>query len=254
MTNPKTVNYEYVLRGTHSQISYIVYGGMNSYLKGQPRYITYRGDQPQPTDIDFIMRNLDNEEQQYLLDPLVKKIQDITPNKNDQARIAISLVQNINYDIDSLRSGEIKEKYPYEVLYTGCGVCSEKSELLAYLLRGLGYEVAMFRFKEEKHAAVGIKGPQQYCYRDTGYCFVESTSPSIVTDSSGDYVVGNSTTKLTTMPEVLIICNGNSFDGVSEEYNDALTWNTIGTGKVLDEDTYNIWLSLVNKYGIKTTN
>jgi hypothetical protein len=253
MTDPKTGNYEYVLRGTRSQISYTVYGGMNDYLKSRPRYITYRGDQAQPTDKDFIMRDLDNDEQKYLLDPLVEKIQDITPNKDDQARIAISLVQNIDYDIDSLRSGEIKGKYPYEVLYTGCGVCSEKSKLLAYLLRGLGYEVAIFRFIEEKHDAIGIKGPQEYSYRDTGYCFVESTSPSIVTDSSGDYVVGNSTTKLTTMPDVLTICEGNSFDSTSEEYNDAVTWNTIGTGKVLDEDAYNIWLSLVNKYGIKTT-
>ena len=129
-------------------------------------------------------------------------------------------------------------------------MCSEKSELLAYLLRGLGYEVVIFRFETESHDAVGIKCPQQYSYKDTGYCFVESTSPTIITDSSGDYVgVG----KLTMTPEILKICDGNSFEGVSEEYNDAVTWNSIGNGKVLDEYSYNKWLSLVNKYGIKTT-
>jgi hypothetical protein len=181
---------------------------------------------------------------------LVEEIQNITSNKDDQARIAISLVQNINYDWDGFKSGNTNGKYPYEVLYTCCGVCSEKSELLAYLLRGLGYEVVIFRFETESHDAVGIKCPQQYSYKDTGYCFVESTSPTIITDSSGDYVgVG----KLTTTPEILKICDGNSFEGVSEEYNDAVTWNSIGNGKVLDEHNYNRWLSLVNKYGIKTT-
>jgi hypothetical protein len=253
-TNSRTVNYEYVLRGNRSQIPFTVYGGMNDHLRSLPRYIMYNLDQSRPTDIDFIMKDLNNEEQKPLIDPLVKEIKNITPNKDDQARIAISLVQNIDYDSEGLRIGSIKGKYPYEVLYTGCGVCSEKSELLAYMLRELGYGVVIFRFEAEKHDAVGIKCPYRYSYMDTGYCFVESTSPSIITYSSGDYVVAaNLTTKLTTMPEKLEICKGNSFDSVSEEYNDALTWDGIGTGKVLDEATYNKWLFLVNKYGIKTT-
>ncbi len=254
LTSPKTVNYEYVLRGNHSQIPCTVYGGMSDHLRSQPRYIMYSIDNSKPTDIDFIMKDLNNKEQKPFIDQLVKEIENITSNKDDQARIAISLVQNIDYDSEGLMTGSIKGKYPYEVLYTGCGVCSEKSELLAYMLRELDYGVVIFRFEAEKHDAVGIKCPQQYSYRDTGYCFVESTSPSIITYSSGDYVViGNSTTKLTTMPEKLKICNGDSFYSVSEEYNDAVTWDSIGTGKVLDEATYNKWLSLVNKYGIKTT-
>jgi hypothetical protein len=253
-TNPKTVNYEYVLRGNHSQISFTVYGGMNDLLKSQPRYILYRADQSQPTDIDFIKKDLNNEEQKPFIDPLVKEIENITLNKDDQARIAISLVQNIEYDSVGLKTGDINGKYPYEVLYTGCGVCSEKSELLAYMLRELGYGVVLFRFEAEKHDAIGIKCPYQYSYRNSGYCFVESTSPSIITYSSGDYAfAGNSTTKLTSIPKKLRICNGNSFDSVSEEYNDAQTWSSIGTGKVLDEATYIKWQFLVHKYGIKTT-
>lgn len=254
MTSPKTVNYEYVLRGNHSHISYTIYGGMNDYLKSLPRFIVYRMDRSPPTDMDFIMKDLDDKEQKPFIDPLVKEIESITPYKDDQARIAISLVQNIEYDSEGLRTGDISGKYPYEVLYTGCGVCSEKSELLAYMLRELGYGVIIFRFETEKHDAVGVKCPQQYSYRDTGYCFVETTSPSIITYSSGDYVVvGNSTTRLTSIPEKLKICDGDSFNSVSEEYNDAQTWSSIGTGKVLDEVTYYKWLSLVNKYGIKTT-
>lgn len=253
-TSQKIVNYEYVLRGKHSQIPYIVYGGMNDFLRSQPRYILYRVDQKQPTDIDFIKKDLDNEDQKPFIDPLIREIENITSNKDDQARIAISLVQNLEYDSVGLRTGNVKGKYPYEVLYTGCGVCSEKSELLAYMLRELGYEVVIFRFETEMHDAIGIKCPYEYSYENSGYCFVETTSPSIVTYSSGDYMVtGNLTTRLTSMPEKLKICNGSSFDSVSEEYNDAQTWSNIGTGKVLDEATYIKWKSLVNKYGIKTT-
>lgn len=253
-TSPKIVNYEYVLRGKHSQIPYTVFEGMNDFLKSQPRYILYHINQKQPTDIDFIKKDLDNGNQKPFIDPLVREIENITSNKDDQARIAISLVQNLEYDSVGLRTGNIKGKYPYEVLYTGCGVCSEKSELLAYLLRELGYEVVIFRFETEMHDAIGIKCPNEYSYENSGYCFVETTSPCIVTYSSGEYVVtGNLTTRLTSMPEKLKICNGNSFDSVSEEYNDAQTWSSIGNGKVLDEATYIKWKSLVNKYGIKTT-
>lgn len=256
MTNPKIVNYEYVLCGNYSQIPYIMYGGMNNYLKSLPRYIRrLRGYSP-PTETDFVLRDLDNEEQKPFIDPLVKEIQNITSNKDDQARIAISLVQNLNYDWDSFKAGNTTEKYPYEVLYTCTGVCSEKSDLLAYLLRDLGYGVVIFHFDAvgnlTAHAAVGIKCPLQYSYRDTGYCFVETTSPCILTDSSGDYLtINNSTVKLTTVPKIIKICNGNSFDSVSEEYNDTRTWNDISNNKVLNTYNYSKWLYLINKYGLK---
>jgi hypothetical protein len=224
---------------------------MNDYLRSQPREIIYNEGQSPPTDIDFIMRDLNNEKQKSFINPLTKRIQNITSNRDDQARIAISIVQNINYDWNGFKTGDINGKYPYEVLYTGSGVCSEKSELLAYMLRELGYGVVIFRFNVESHDAVGIRCPQSYSYQNSGYCFVESTTPSIITDSSGDYTgVG----KLTSTPKELKISDGNSFDSVSEEYNDAITWNSISVmGKVLDEYNYNKWLSLENKYGIETT-
>lgn len=158
-------------------------------------------------------------------------------------------------------SDNVKGKYPYEVLYTGSGLCSGKSELIAYLLRGLGYEVVIFSFNTENHDAIGIKCPQKYSYRDTGYCFVESTSPSIITDASGDYV---GTGKLTTMPNILKICDGNSFDSVSEEYDDNINYyklcNDMNSypSATLSQSDYNElksyhdeWQKLVDKYGIE---
>jgi hypothetical protein len=265
-TNPNSVDYTYILRGSRGHITYTVYGGLSDYLKGLPKEITYEAGGTPPTDTDFLMRDLNDENQKQFLDPLVDQIKSITPNQDDQARIAISLVQNIPYDMSSFKAGNIEGKYPYETLYTDTGVCSQKSELLAYLLRGLGYGVVIFRF--DNHDAVGLKCPQQYSYKGTGYCFVESTTPTIITDGSSDYLIsGNSdaTTKLADIFKTLNICDGNSFDSVSEEYNDNMDYQNLdiklksyGNGQTLSQPAYDEWKSyhdrwqiLVDKYGIK---
>jgi hypothetical protein len=266
-TNPKTIDYSYILRGSRGHLKYTVYGGLNDYLRGLPRGITYYNTPP--SDIDFILRDLKDENQKKFLDPFVDQIKSITLNQDDQARIAISLVQNMDYDMSSLRSGNIEEKYPYETLYTDTGVCSQKSLLLAYLLRGLGYGVVIFRF--DSHDAVGLKCPQQYSYKDTGYCFVESTTPTIITDSSGDYLISdnsNATAKLPDTFKTLQVCDGNSFDSVSEEYNDNIDYqnldtklNSYSSRRVLSQSAYdewksyyNRWKKLIDKYGIKVEN
>ena len=141
-------------------------------------------------------------------------------------------------------------------LYANKGVCEEKSLLLAYLLRGLGYGVVLFEYPSESHMAVGIKSPAAYAYDNTGYAFVESTSPTIITDDQENYVnVG----KLTETPNVYTISDGISFNSISEEYNDAKTFNQLelisqGSGGILDQNYYYAWLSLVQKYGLKTSN
>ena len=252
MTNPKEIKLDYLLRGQHWQITYNVYGGMSNYLSDLPRSMSYSSGQAPPTSKDFVMRNLNNEKQKEFLDPLVKGIKDATSNKDDQARIAISVVQNIPYDYIGLDTGNINGKYPYEVLYTESGVCSEKAGLLAYLLRELGYGVVIFRFSVENHDAVGIKCPSQYSYRNSEYCFIESTTPDIITYSDGTYVGAG---KLTSTPEIITISDGYSFDSVSEEYEDAQEYkNILNMGRVLSQDYYNRWVSIVNKYGIKPSN
>ena len=157
------------------------------------------------------MRDLDNEEQKKMLDPLVDEIKKITSNRDDQAKIAIRLVQLIPYDWDAFTSNIITGKYPYEVLYTNSGVCSEKANLMIYLLRGLDYGVAALEFTSEEHRAVGIKCPSKYEYKNTGYCFVEPTELTTIGDSSGYYVgVG----QLTSDPEVIVISDGYALNSI----------------------------------------
>lgn len=249
LTSPKIVTMSFIYDSNRYNVDYIVYKGLNDYLASLPRTITYLNDPPSKKD--FIMRDLNQSHQRIVLMSLVNYITNFTENTDDQARIAVSMVQNIPYDEIGLQSGSLNSKYPYEVVYTQTGVCGGKSELLAFLLRELGFGVVIFEYEQDSHRAVGIKCPIQYSYNDSGYCFVETTAPSIITDSDKEYVgVG----KLGSY-EIIVICDGISFDSVYEEYYDAIEYNRlvniaeINDG-VLKEIEYNKWINLVEKYGL----
>jgi hypothetical protein len=195
----------------NGRIKYTVYRGLNDYLKGLDRAIWFYQGSTAPTSKDFIMKTLDNAKQKEYLDSLITKIKEISSDSDAQAKIAISLVQDIPYDWEAFNSNSVTGKYPYEVLYTNAGVCSEKSALLAYLLRGLDFSVAILRFDVESHDAVGIKCPSRYYYKNTGYCFVESTQPTTIGYVPDTYVgVGS----LKSTPEVIVISEGKSLKSI----------------------------------------
>ena len=179
-------------------------------------------------------------------------IKNLTRNKDDQARIAISIVQHIPYDKERELELNNHSLFPYEVLYNYKGICGDKSLLLALLLRELGFGVAIFEFEKENHRAVGIKCPRQYSYMNSGYCFVETTRPEIITYYKSDYVgVG----KLTSQPEIIKISDGLSFDSVKEEYEDAQEFDRLNklaemNNQILDSYNYSKWKNLSRKYDL----
>lgn len=232
-TNPKEINLTYVLKGEEGEINYTVYEGMVDYLSTLSPFITYRGGE-EASRIDFKLRNINEENQKILLVPLVVKIQNLADNKEDQARIAISLVQNISFggsnELITLGNNSINySRYPYEVLYDQEGRCASKSELMVFLLREIGYETVFFYHKLENHDSVGIKCPEKYGLLNTSYCFVETTGPSIITDSENVYLKG---IKLTSYPEIMNVSEGSSL-GYMYEYRDANRLKNIR--KVLEE-------------------
>ncbi|MFC1454753.1 hypothetical protein ACFLQI_01550 [Candidatus Undinarchaeota archaeon] len=249
-TGAKEVTYNYLVDGQRDSFSYVVYGGLNGYLYDLPRSMSYVAGTSAPSDKDFIMRELDNAKQEEFLDAFVEEIKSITSDNEKQARIAISAVQHIPYDYAGLNSGTIRGRYPYEVLYVNTGVCSDKTKLMIYLLRELGYGTAVFRFNIENHDAVGLKCPMQYSYLNSGYCFVESTAPGIITNSYGTYVGAG---ELTSSPQLIKISDGATFENVGEDYRDAKRFDDLtgSGGGVLPISEYNEWVSLVNKYDIK---
>lgn len=267
-----TINYEtgltsrsftYYLRGKAAPAYADMYSGLSTRFssKSAPLYcVRYNYDKTPCSDEEkrqYFLKYLDEPDQKKSLDSLVKSIESKTSNKDDQARIAISLVQQIPYDYStfnklssSATSLNERMRYPYETLYQNKGVCSEKSLVLAYLLRELGYGVVLFEYPVENHMVVGIKSPAQYDYDNSGYAFVETAAPAIPTDSQCNYVgVG----KLTHSPDTFLVSEGRSFDSISEEYNDAQHYHALlAMGQVLDEYSYYQWLSLVQKYGMSS--
>jgi hypothetical protein len=247
LTGKKNVNLKYVLRGKEKQISFDVYRGLNDYLAGLDRSISYY--YTPPTDRDFAMKKIDNAIQGKELIKLVELIKKETSNEDDQARIAISIVQQLDYDWSSFNSNNLQDRYPYEVLYDEKGVCGEKTKLTAFLLKELGYGVVLFNYDLESHEAIGIKCPSEYDFKNTGYCFVETTTPSIITDSSGNYVgVG----ELSSNPQKIVVSSGKSFDSVSEEYEDNSQYQKlVAKGDVLSQSDYRKWENIVEKYGFR---
>lgn len=166
-----------------------VYEGVYNYLTGLPRSVN--GSAVSLADLK--LKRIDEPVQREFLLPLVISIQNLDKDKHDQAEIAINLVQNIYFKGSNktviFADMELDyQRYPYETLYEGEGVCSEKSDLLAFLLKELGFEVVIFHFVEENHEAVGIKCDKKD-FKNSGYCYIETTTEQDVTASSEPIIV-----------------------------------------------------------------
>jgi hypothetical protein len=214
---------------------------------------------PQEEISQYYLEFLKNTMQRKYLNELLEKIQFHAKNQNDLVRISISLVQRIPYDSEKVAydlkyNPYTKIRYPYEVIFDNKGICCEKSLLLAFLLKELGFGVALFIYRDENHMALGIRSPKEFSYYGCGYAFVETTAPSIVTDSQCKYLestkLGIFWNKLKSYPVVVPLCEGNPFSGVYTEFFDAKEWNELNE-KYRYEDGYyfNRRLKLIRKYG-----
>ncbi len=135
--------------------------------------------------------------QKKILNPLIKSIKKETYGRENQARVAISLTQNIPYEQRSIISKKAgRNKTPYEVVRKNKGVCGGKSLLLSFLLKELGIGNVIFHYDyldkdpisgksgRFNHANVGVKCDKEFDYEGTGYAVIETNHPSIISDYS----------------------------------------------------------------------
>jgi hypothetical protein len=227
----KTVRYTYTLRGVNGDLAVTVYAGVNDYLHAhEPPF--YVGQIEEACQAVY-----DNPLQDTYLKEFFMKIWGSRSLTDDEARVAISLIQQMPY---SIGSDDYAAQFPYETLYAGTGDCSQKSYLLAYVLKNLGYDVVLFGLPN--HMAVGIRTDPQYDYMDTGYAFIETTQPAIITD-----------TDCTEYPEIIPISGGNALADLSEEYNDVRELHRLqdsAVNNMLPRDSYHKWQGIVVKYGL----
>ena len=217
--NPKIISLKYLLNGHEDYLNFTVYGGANNYFLNISKPYKFFTDE-KATRKDYKLVQINDPIQRELLISLVVQIQNISNNKDDQMRIATSLVQNLPYgssnEMFKFLGQEINyTRYPYEILYDGYGDCEEKSSLLVFLLKEIGYGTASFYYQQENHESVGIACPYEKSYLGSGYCFIETTGPSVMTNYNGNYEFG----KLSN-PEIVILSSGFSLENNLYEYDD----------------------------------
>lgn len=183
--NSKNVALDY----SGGSLDFVVYEGVVDYLNDLPDEIFYAGNET-PSRRDFKLRNVEEKIQREAILPLVVEIQNLERSDKEQAEIVISLVQNIPYGQSNITEnfyGQVvnHSRYPYEVLYDDEGICGERSELLALLLKELGYGVAIFYYGDENHEAVGIRCDSE----ESGYCYIETTTSFDVEGFPGAEVI-----------------------------------------------------------------
>ena len=244
---PKTVFLDFVYKGSKYGIYFFVNRIVHEKLASLSNSVIYKKGEDEVTKKDFILKSIDNELQKERLLPLVEKIRSLTPDVHKQARIAISLVQNIPYtNVDNI------EKYPYGVIWKHGGSCSAKSDLLLFLLRELGFGTSALIHKSKWHRSVGIKCPDEYDVDDTGYCYVEVTTPTIITDNMTDFEGAGALTDF----EVIDISDGIRLEGLEEEFADKNIYHELinkikAQDGVLSPDDYDLYKSVLIKYGME---
>ena len=95
--------------------------------------------------------------------------------------------------------------------------------LLALLLRDLGVGSAVSYFIPEDHMAAGISALAPYDYKNTGYAFIETTEPNIITYDGSEFSFGT----LSSKPEVILVGTGRQLSSVSADYQDAHTYAAV---------------------------
>ncbi len=222
----KIITFNYTLYGVNNSINFSFFKQVLNYLLSLPQYTIYAINQT-PRLSDIKLAKINNPVQASFLSPLVVKIENVYPNSKDlQAEAAVSMVQNIPYNesgfTDFFGTKVRIGRYPYQVLGEDQGSCEGKSELLAYMLKQMGFGVVLFYFPAEDHEAVGIKCPIEYSYLGTGYCFVETTMPSPISFSEGLYLGDNGVVqRISSTPEIIMVSNGISLSGNLPDYGDA---------------------------------
>lgn len=254
-TEPRDIRLKYRLGGEEKEINFTVYKGTYNYVLNLSREITYFGDE-RPFRRDFKIRSIEEPIQREAILPLVKEIQNLAPlDKTEQARIAISIVQNIEYGFSDKNETFLNKtinhsRYPYEVLYELKGVCGEKSELMAFLLKELGYGVSIFYFQTENHEGVGIKCPIEKSFYGSGYCFVETSGNSIISDTGMNFLGNGGVLTLDSMPEILIISKGIELPDDLPEYKDAKTLKDIRKRNLMGIIKFWKFNKIKEKYGL----
>lgn len=152
--------------------------GLYEYYRKQPKYVS---ESPHWVT-EFYNMFLGSEKDIPLLKQVIAKAEYFGKDIDIKTLAVIRFVQGaLSYDFDKVTQTKWQVNYPFETLYLGKGICSDKSILLAKLLILLGYKVVLLRYDKANHIAVGVLVDKNYANYQTPYgafAVVESTTYS----------------------------------------------------------------------------
>ena len=209
--SPKTTTFSFFMGRDMRTMSFTTFGGLSDFFSNKSHSYHYDPDNGVIVDL------LENEVQNEFMRPFIEMIRQRSITGDDQAKIAISLVQRIPYNGNRYTRTATDWYYPYETVHNNKGSAADKSVLLAYILNELGYETVLFEFPG--HMAVGVKASSRYSFYDTGYAFIETTRPTIITYEPDTSYGGFS---ISQNPRIIHLSGGKRVLDVSAEYGDAM--------------------------------
>ncbi len=176
--------FSFKYKNTSYDISQTLSSSLYNSYKNSPKVYTYfNNTAPSNLRESFYSLFFNVKSDDYSLDNLLADLRAVATQNNwsddELLEFTLALVQYLPYDqakvaADSNRN--ISPYYPYETLYLGRGVCSDKTFLAVALLRKLGYGAAILDFPEINHSALGVACPTGDSLNGSGYCYVETTN------------------------------------------------------------------------------
>jgi hypothetical protein len=249
-------SYSWEYNNTEYHISLNLSSKLASYLAQIPN--TYS------TSIDQFFDSIINNTYQQ---PVIKDIiNQVAGNGDYQLLTALAMVQTLPYDYATYKNDVYnpslsEARYPYRTLYDQTGVCEEKTLLGAAIAEQMDYGVALFQYTAENHMALGIKCPLNLSNYNSGYCFLEMTTPcSKLTYNQGNYTGG---IQLKSTPQIIIISDGKSlsYSTVINDINEINSYNQASimmnqleneinsfNVNIYDANSVNNYNALVNQY------
>jgi hypothetical protein len=201
---------------------------------------------------------------------LVRNLRSVAAQNNwtsDQLlEFSVALVQYLPYDHAKLADNanrNLNPYYPYETLYLGRGVCSDKTFLAVAILRQLGYGAAILDFPDINHSALGVACPVQYSLNGSGYCYAETTNyfpigiiPQAISGQAQavtDQLAAAFTSTNLGQVEIYQSTKGLVYQGVSATRNKVSSLQTAQVNIVAQQKTLDTLLAGVNQQGAALT-
>jgi len=186
LQDPKEVDFKWTYLKKPYEIKLTLYKSVYDFYASGPKEYTYYQDLPANWEEDYYGMFVQQNPIDKTIPDLAAQLKNLAArnrlSEDQTAELAVSFVQFITYDNERAKkieenSQDEKPNYPYELLYLQKGVCSDKSFLLAAVLKEMGYGTALFEYKEEKHIAVGVQCPIDKSTYNSGFCYTETTQP-----------------------------------------------------------------------------